>query len=305
MTYQSDIMNKNWYYQIEVEKGVFTPGFKFGNFALTRRLLRNIDTEGVEFLDIGTQEAVIPILLKKSGASKVVAYDRFNKSDQINFLKDRYNVDFDYIHGIQLDALPKTLDETHGRFFDVVVFSGVLYHMINPMGLLALVRGLCKSNGLFVIETAVMNRLDQCLLFNGNGKLYGKKSSNYFVPTTGWLEYTLRMLGLEPLEAVYMDKASKTKVIRLAILCRSHADPCPSDKKDAWVHQIHHKRIFANECQVDWQGISDNKAKENYRPAGKGTIKLNGKDSLFKSVLKSRPFDINQDDMVLFMNSKL
>lgn len=305
MTQKAEIMNKNWYYQIEVEKGVFTPGFKFGNFALTRRLLRNINMEAAHFLDIGTQEAVIPILLKRSGAAKVVAYDRFNKSSQIDFLKNRYNVDFDYIHGMQLHELPEVLDERHGRFFDVVIFSGVLYHMINPLGLLALVRGLCKSNGLFLIETAVVNRMDQVLLFNGNGKLYGKTSSNYFLPSTGWLEYILRMLGLKPLEAVYMDKKSRNSVIRLAILCRSCSAPCPVDANDQWVFQKHHQRIFAKECQVDWQGLSNHVAEDNYRPFGKDTIELHNDHSLFKNIKKSRPYKVEQDDMMLFLDSKL
>lgn len=297
------LLNENWYYQIEVDKGVFTSGNRHGNLALTRKLLRNISLEGAHCLDIGTQEAVIPILLMKNGAGKVVAYDRLNKSEKIDFLKTKYDVEFDYISGIQLNDLPKALDEKGDRFFDVVVFSGVLYHMINPMGLLALVRGLCRLKGLFLIETAAVNSPEPQLLFNAGANLY-TASSNYFVPTTGWLDYVLRMLGLRPLEAAYIERKDNIKTQRVAILCRSEEDACPLDSDDSWIFQPYHKQIFADESQVDWSGLMKKTSQDRYCPAGNGTIELS-KDSLYKNIKKNKPYRIEKDKMVLTLEAEL
>src|SRR3989304_3789652 len=67
---------RRWYYNIEVEKGVFTPGVDRPSFALIRKLLRNADVRGKDCLDLGTMEGAIPVLLKRAGAKSVVAYDR-------------------------------------------------------------------------------------------------------------------------------------------------------------------------------------------------------------------------------------
>jgi len=71
---------RRWYYNIEVEKGVFTPGVDRPSFALIRKLLRNADVRGKDCLDLGTMEGAIPVLLKRAGAKSVVAYDRFIES---------------------------------------------------------------------------------------------------------------------------------------------------------------------------------------------------------------------------------
>jgi hypothetical protein len=247
-------MEKNWYYSIELEKGVFTKGHDHPNLSVTRKLLRTVDFKGQDCLDIGTQEAIIPILLKKGGANRVVAYDRNDLTDKIELLQETYGTPFDYLAGLQLTDLPAKLDASGGRFFDLVVFSGVLYHMINPLGLLALVRGFSKVGGLFLIETAVMQHAEPKLVFNVKGKQYGF-SSNYFVPTTTWLDYVLRMLCLRPLSVEYTGSNSDSAISRVAILCRSEDTPQPLEKDDEWMMAPFHQKTFSNESQVDWDGM--------------------------------------------------
>src|SRR5204862_4973199 len=99
---------------------------------------------------------------------------------KIGLLQRIYGTAFDYVAGLQLAELPSRLDAEGGRFFDLVVFSGVLYHMINPLGLLATARGFCKAGGLFLIETPVTQRPETSVIFNAKGKTYGAPS-NYFV----------------------------------------------------------------------------------------------------------------------------
>lgn len=224
--------SQGWYYEIELENGKFTDGLPRKNLALTRKLLRNVDVNGKDCIDIGTAEAVIPVLLKRAGAKSVVAYDRIDSTKKIETVKEAYQVDFDYIAGISLPDLQTTLSKRgDGGFFDLVVFSGVLYHLINPLGLLALVRSFCRVGGLFLLETRTIHDSEAKLIFNEGGK-FGKE---YFLATTAWLDYALRMVGLEPLHAIYTGQLRPDRNCRMAVLCRSHSASIPLDPSDTFM----------------------------------------------------------------------
>jgi SAM-dependent methyltransferase len=133
-----------------------------------------------------------------------------------------------------LPEFQSTLANGQGRkFFDLVVFSGVLYHLFNPLGLLALVRGFCKVGGLFLLETCVCHDSKEKLVFNAAGL----RGPNYFYATTAWLDYCLRMTGLEPLHVVYNGPLAPEEVCRMAILCRSRAEPIPLDENDEFMRK--------------------------------------------------------------------
>jgi hypothetical protein len=300
----NSILSNSWYYKIEIEKGIFTKGIEHQNLGLTRKLLRNIDIHNKTCIDLGTQEAVIPILLKRAGANLVVGYDRFDLSEKINIISTAYQVEFDYIRGIQLQDLPETLDETKlGRSFDLVVFSGILYHMINPFGLMALVRGLCKTGGLFLIETAAIQHPKEMLIFNARGRIYGS-SSNYFIPTTSWLDYALRMVGLMPLQAVYLGKINSESPIRLAILCRGQDSPCPLDKNDKWMLENFHSYIFTAEAQFDWKRLGQTQGEIAYHPYDKSVLPLNNK-SLYDGLVRHPPYKPLTSETILTLDSKI
>ena len=300
----NSILASKWYYTIEIEKGVFTEGLKHRNLALTRKLLRNIILQDRTCIDIGTQEAVIPILLKKGGAQRVVGYDRYDLSDKIRALTETYQVNFEYIAGMQLPELPKKLDESKGgRFFDLVVFSGVLYHMVNPLGLMALVRGLCKTGGLFLIETAAIQNSKEMLIFNARGEIYGP-SSNYFIPTTAWLDYTLRMLGLMPLQTIYLGEIKNENPIRLAILCRSQNAPCPLNQNDAWAFESFHTYMFDTESQFNWDNLAENQEQLDYHPYDEGVLQLNNR-SLYGELQKHRRYTPSADETLLKLDSTM
>ena len=300
----NSILSGPWYYTIEIERGIFTRGLENKNLALTRKLLRNVDVENRTCIDIGTQEAVIPILLKKAGAKTVVGYDRYDLSEKINVLSSIYQVEFEYIGGIQLQDLPKKLDESkNGRFFDLVVFSGVLYHMINPLGLMALVRGLCKTGGFFLIETAAIQHPKEILVFNARGEIYGS-SSNYFIPSTSWLDYTLRMLGLMPVQALYLGNINGDAPIRLGILCRSQDSPCPLDHNDEWALRDFHSYILKAETQFDWERLGRDLGDITYHPYDEDVIQLNNK-SLYTELAKHSRYIPSNNEAILTLEAKM
>jgi hypothetical protein len=271
----SDWHSQHWYYSVELEPGIFTKADGHHNIALTRKLLRNIDVRGKDCIDVGTQEGLVPILLKKAGAQRVVAYDRMDLSQKVLFLQELYGVQFEYIPGIQLRDLPARLDREFGtRFFDLVAFSGVLYHAIDPFGFLALVRGLCKIGSLFLLETVARQQPEELLIFNTKGA-YGRLTGNtYFVPTTAWLDYALRMVALEPLYAVYLGSLHPQGYARLAISCRSMPRPCPRDPSDVWVHNHWHREAFQDESQVDWARLEKTESDIAFEPYDGSVTKI-------------------------------
>ncbi len=299
------LLTEPWYYTVEVEKGVFTKGSGHQNIALTRKLLRNVNVQNKSCLDIGTMEAIVPILFKKAGAARVVAYDRLDLSQRIALLKDAYGVDFEYIAGLQLHELPARLDQTpQGRFFDLVVLSGVLYHMLNPLGLLALVRGLCKAGSLMLIETAAVQNSREMLVFNARGEFYAGKHANYFLPTTAWLDYALRMLGLLPLQALHIGQITRDVPFRLALLCRSQTAPCPLSPADEWVFREIHSRTFLAESQFDWETLARNRGELDYRAYDRTVLPLDNTD-LYTQLGSHARYIPTPDELILKLDSEM
>jgi SAM-dependent methyltransferase len=299
----TDPIGGQWYYSIELEPGVFTRGHDHRNIALTRKLLRQVTVTGQDCFDIGTQEALVPILLKKAGARVVNAYDRRDLSARIELLQKVYGVDFHYVGGLHLRDLPARLErDEQTRFFDLVVFSGVLYHLIDPLGLLALVRGFCKVGGLFLIETGAIQHATELLFFNTKGQKF--PGANYFLPTTAWLDYALRMLGLQPLHAVYDGSLGRQTPVRVAVLCRSMAAPCPADPQDAWVHERWHQVIFEWESQLDWKRLAQTQSAIQYRPYDRSVATVDER-GLVHCLSQHPPHEPKIDELRLSLASQM
>ncbi|HMB90209.1 MAG TPA: methyltransferase domain-containing protein, partial [Rhodothermales bacterium] len=143
-----EIRQTRWYYQVELRPGVYTDGPEQHTAAMVRSLAERIDLAGTQCLDLGTQEGLMAVSLARLGAETVVAYDRLDLSDRIAMVKEAYEVDFDYQHGLYLHELSAALQTAGYDPFDVVVFAGVLYHMIDPLAGLGTARSFVRENGL-------------------------------------------------------------------------------------------------------------------------------------------------------------
>jgi hypothetical protein len=132
-----------WYYRIELPDGRFTPGFGFTSVALTRNLLRSAKIEGSRCFDFGTMEALVPTLLAKRGAQRIVAVDAGNASDKVQLVKSLHSVDFEYYPRVKLGETV-SFARSIGDRFDIVVLSGILYHVFSPLHLLGYARSLTR-----------------------------------------------------------------------------------------------------------------------------------------------------------------
>jgi SAM-dependent methyltransferase len=223
----------HWYYSMELAPGVWTQGADYQSVALTREILRRATVEGHHCLDIGIMEGLVTVLLERRGASKVVGYDRVARQGKLSLVRAALDCTFEHVAGMRLSDLPSVLAARGHSPFDLVVFSGVLYHMFDPLAGLATVRGLVRDGGLLIVETSAAMTEQMVAYFNSKGRYRG--GTNYWEISTGLLEYHLRMLRLRPLDCVWAvghRRESDPQIGRVAIACRAvdHALPEPDDQ---------------------------------------------------------------------------
>jgi 2-polyprenyl-3-methyl-5-hydroxy-6-metoxy-1,4-benzoquinol methylase len=272
----SAIRHFEWYYRVELRPGVFTGGRRRGTLAMVRHQLAKMGVRGRRCLDLGTQEGAVATVLARAGATRVVAYDRLDLSDRISLVKQSQGVEFDYQHSCPLDDLPSRLLDGGQRPFDVVVFAGVLYHMIDPLGGLAQARSFVREGGLLLLETSAVVDTQPLLHFNAAGHIY--PGSNYFQPTLGALDYFLRMLRLQVIDCHYekggrvtraggwlrwLVRRSAGQLCRVSVVCRAIDRPLPvaGDRwmprqfivRDVAARQLEFSRLNSTDPAVEYQ----------------------------------------------------
>lgn len=290
---QQDIEAMDWYYNVELKPGAFTNARIRGTSSMTRDVVRNISLSGQRCLDLGAQECLLTAMMVRQGAAKVAAYDRLDLTDRIDLIKEAYNVDFDYYHSLQLNELPGRLKSEGVEPFDVVVFAGVLYHMIDPLAGLATARSFARQGGLVVVETSVMSRGDYTAEINAKGRYY--PGSNYFQISLGTLDYFMRMLHMRPIDLLHT-KPSEDGVCRVTIVARAVDSVMPT-QDDRWmrkrfvVQDMEAAHLFYDELKSDAEPVK-------YRPINEKLVNYEGTKQvdIWSSYEASPHHRINRDD---------
>lgn len=197
------LLKQWWYYSVEVAPGQMAKGiYPTGVPLLPRQLLRGVDLNGAECLDLGTMEGLIPTLMKRGGASRVLAADAVDHClDKLKAIREIYDVDFTYARiGLMYD-LSRKLAKFGG--YDLINLSGLLYHVFSPLHVIASARALLKKNGLMIISTNVINRNDYTMEWNAAGRLQPESNTFWYmsIPT---LEDFIRYFGMTPVDALYL-----------------------------------------------------------------------------------------------------
>lgn len=280
-----------WYYFLELAPGLFTPGRERWAVTQTRELLRHVDVEsggaegrGARCLDVGIQEGLVTTLLERRGGSDIVGYDRMLRESRLDLVKQALGTSFELVGGMKLQDLPQALKEAGHDPFDLVVFSGVLYHMFDPLGGLAIVRGLVRDGGICLIETAVALEDSDSMHFNRAGK---------FTPHALWfitprcLDYVLRFLRLKPLDVVYLTgreeqrdgsrwwrrgstPLSRPAHGRVAVACRAVSAPI-ADPGDEWITGKDYDVDFGE--FLDWNAVASDAPEVGYDATRDGSVK--------------------------------
>lgn len=270
-----EAFSQPWYYRLELAPGLLTDGNDRPNVALTRQLLAKVELgAGTRCLDIGIQEGLVSILMERRGAN-VVSYDRTYSEERLGLVRDALETEFELIGepvthhterlwlgrggqapgvGMPLPRLPAELAARGHGPFDAVIYSGVLYHVYDPLSSLALVRGLVRHGGIVIVETAAVH--DGRLSLNLNARSRFTPLA-IWLPSLGVLDYMLRLVRLRPIDVVHMGR----KRGRVGIACRA-VDAPPAAPGDEWIHSPLHEYELAE--YLDWAELASDRPPVEY-----------------------------------------
>ena len=156
-----------WKHQITLPDGRVTPGHwcpLFKEFGLTE-----LDFRGKRVLDIGCLDGQYTFYAESRGASEVISIDineeQFGKQ---RFPSQDWSCGYLYAHR-QLKSRAKyvfpysvyDLDPSVFGKFDIVLFLGVIYHLVHPALALERINGVLVRGGTMVLEAeaSVMNTM--------------------------------------------------------------------------------------------------------------------------------------------------
>ncbi|HEV7563461.1 MAG TPA: DUF1698 domain-containing protein [Solirubrobacterales bacterium] len=261
----SELLNQWWYYGFELLPGVHTAGqFPDSMPLLPRLMLRRCGLRGMSCLDTGTMEGLMPTLMARGGAGRVLGIDGVDHClEKIAAVQHYYGVDFDYRTVGPMYSLSDKLD---GEGFDLINCSGLLYHVISPLMVLAGLRGALKPNGLMIVSTNVVVDREAFADFNAEGRLQVEPNTFWYL-STGFLDYALRYLKLEPIDSVFLAHEEMETDWRmrtdkrsgyLSVLCRASDEIAPA-REDPWMADSA-ARSWEYEWLVDWERARSHQA---------------------------------------------
>ena len=261
------LINQWWYYGIELLDGVESAGaFPRDLPMLPRRMLRNCELTGMECLDLGSMEGLMPALMCRGGAGRVMATDALSHCvEKMAAVRHYYKVDFDFREtGLMYDLHHKF----PGEGFDLINCSGLLYHVVSPMHVLLGCRPLLKRNGLMIVSTNVV-LADRCLMeFNDGGRLQVEANTFWYL-SVKYLDYLLRFLKLQPVDCAYFPHSQIQSNVRytadvpsgyMSVVCRAMDDPQPAAADDWMAQAMGQSWEMAGLC--DWNRASAQKRSE-------------------------------------------
>jgi SAM-dependent methyltransferase len=139
-------------HRIDFGNGIVAPNGSDPNAMLERMAIPH-DLSGLAIADIGTRDGGMAFEFERRGAASVVATDIL-PPDHFNFefartcLKSKVKHLHADLYQLPFFDLPK---------FDVVNYSGVIYHVSDPILSLMALRSICKPNGVIIVESAVLD----------------------------------------------------------------------------------------------------------------------------------------------------
>jgi len=258
----SELFNQWWYYSVELLPGLITKGQYEEKFPMIPRInLRNCLLKDMECLDLGTMEGLIPTLMTRAGAKRVLAVDAVDHCiEKIKAIKHYYNVDYDYKSVGLMYELNKKIEGS----FDLINCSGLLYHVISPFMVLAGIRPLLKKNGLLILSTNVIYENEFRMEFNNCGRLQEEINTFWYI-SIPLLDYLLRFLKLAPIDCLYLKHENIKSQVRyatnkqsgyLSVICRAVDEPLFTDD-DSWMKKASDES-WEYQGLVDWKRVKEN-----------------------------------------------
>jgi SAM-dependent methyltransferase len=147
---EQEMRRYDWYHRIDLGSGLITPGRDYDfMWRPTMEFMRGCCFEGKRVLDVGCWDGMFSFFVEGQGAEAVVGTD-------IEFLPtQRFAAD---VLGSKVQFQRASVYRLARAFppesFDVVVFNGVLYHLMLPLLALLAINRVLKPGGKLLMESA-------------------------------------------------------------------------------------------------------------------------------------------------------
>lgn len=191
----------DWWHQIDLGHGITSPGRGGSTHSRLERLRIPEHLSGKSFLDIGAWDGAFSFAAEERGASRIVAVNEKPKPGLELAIRAR---------GSRVESVTADLNELDpealGGPFDIVLFSGVLYHLPNVFAGLERVLAATAPGGLMICETATdLNHLKQpaaALVEDPRG--IDNYDRNWWRPNWRGAVSMLQQVGFEKVSVVLM-----------------------------------------------------------------------------------------------------
>jgi len=298
LTSTADLMlDASWYHAIELKPGVYTPGFKFKNIAMTRKMLKGCEVEGATCLDVGTMDGLISVLLSRRGANRVFACDRYDRRAHLDIVARMLGVTINYLGGVSLADVRRMAPSLVGDPFDIIVFSGVLYHMYDPMNGLGLIRSMVRPGGIVVIETQAIKSKEMVSYFNARGEI-AEDCHNYWNMSVELLDYLLRYFRLKPLDCCYFNASDS--IVRISVPCEAISTSL-ADNGDTFMC------VPGRDDDADYPTWGSSNGKPlAYSPSNPAALvrRQSGAVNLYETLVKTPPAPYEERDLALALEDR-
>ena len=191
----NEIQSLNWCHTIDLGNGLTTPGaVPLEHLTPMANVIFSEPIEGKSVLDIGCWDGYFSIEAARRGARSVLATDDYVWRHGANRRNIEIAVELaaPFVKVKQIDVLDIS-PETVG-IHDVVIFTGVLYHLRHP--LLGLEKAASVCSDLLIVETQIdaVNEARPAMIFYPGTEL-ANDPTNWWGPNIPCVEAMLRDRG--------------------------------------------------------------------------------------------------------------
>lgn len=187
-----------WWHSIDLGNGIVTRGGKSADIcrAEAEAVFGPLHLENKSVLDVGAWNGYFSFEAKRRGAARVLATDehcwkdpRFKGKETFDLARTMLGLD---VEDLTIDVQETTVSQVGP--FDIVLFLGVFYHLIDPIRALQILAPIVRD--VLVLETHLdLHALGRPAMVFYPGAELNNDASNWWGPNRELVECLLRYVG--------------------------------------------------------------------------------------------------------------
>lgn len=205
-TLAAKVQRIRWFHSIDLGHGIVTPGSKSPavHRAEYAAFFDPVELRGRSVIDIGAWNGAYSIEAKRRGAARVLATDHYvwnhpeiRGRDGFDLARSALNLDLE----VKDIDVPDLSPDSVGTF-DVVLFLGVFYHLLDPIAALQQVAKLAREVLIVETHTDAMEIKRPAMIMYPGSEL-NSDGSNWWGPNPACMVALLKEFGFTKVDAAW------------------------------------------------------------------------------------------------------